>query len=81
MCKAARDRFSTLIVLSVAIGLGMTVVLAGLARSAARKRIDPVVASNSLIADELQKLVQLHDSGGLSDDEFAAAKRTLLGQP
>ena len=30
------------------------------------------------IADELQKLQQLHHSGAISDDEFAAAKARLL---
>jgi uncharacterized Tic20 family protein len=33
------------------------------------------------IADELQKLQQLHQSGAISDDEFAKAKATLLGRP
>ncbi len=30
-------------------------------------------------ADEVAKLVELHKSGSLSDDEFAAAKRKALG--
>ncbi|NEW38110.1 SHOCT domain-containing protein [Nocardia cyriacigeorgica] len=34
--------------------------------------------SDDLVA-KLQQLGQLHDSGVLSDDEFAAAKRQLLG--
>jgi hypothetical protein len=29
-------------------------------------------------ADELKKLAALHDAGHLSDDEFAAAKASLL---
>jgi uncharacterized Tic20 family protein len=33
------------------------------------------------IADELQKLQQLHDSGGISDEEFAQAKAKLLATP
>ena len=77
--KAARDQFSRLVVQSVAIGLGMAVVLAGLARSGARRRDESASGDSPPIADQLQKLVQLHDTGGLSDDEFAAAKRTLLG--
>ncbi len=32
-------------------------------------------------ADELQKLQQLHASGGLSDEEFAKAKERLLSGP
>ena len=35
-------------------------------------------ASDSSV-DDLNRLVELHDSGGLSDDEFAAAKAKLLG--
>jgi uncharacterized Tic20 family protein len=31
------------------------------------------------ISDELQKLQQLHQSGALTDDEFARAKEKLLG--
>ena len=30
-------------------------------------------------ADELQRLADLHDSGALTDDEFAAAKAKVLG--
>ena len=30
-------------------------------------------------ADELQRLADLHDSGALNDDEFAAAKAKALG--
>jgi hypothetical protein len=30
--------------------------------------------------DELSRLAQMHDSGALSDDEFAAAKAQLLGR-
>ena len=33
------------------------------------------------VADELQKLQQLHDSGGISDEEFAQAKAKLLAAP
>jgi uncharacterized protein len=33
------------------------------------------------VADELQKLQQLHDSGGISDEEFAQAKAKLLTTP
>ena len=30
-------------------------------------------------ADELEHLAQLHDSGALTDEEFAAAKANILG--
>ena len=33
------------------------------------------------VADELEKLQQLHQSGGISDDEFAKAKAKLLTAP
>jgi hypothetical protein len=33
------------------------------------------------VADELEKLQQLHQSGGISDDEFAKAKAKLLTTP
>jgi uncharacterized Tic20 family protein len=33
------------------------------------------------IADELQKLHQLHKSGGITDDEYARAKSKVLGGP
>jgi uncharacterized protein len=33
------------------------------------------------VADELQKLQQLHESGGISDEEFAKAKAKLFTTP
>ncbi len=33
------------------------------------------------VADELEKLQQLHQSGGISDEEFAKAKAKLLTTP
>ena len=33
------------------------------------------------VADELQKLQQLHESGAINDDEFALAKARLLDEP
>src|SRR5258708_1818815 len=33
------------------------------------------------VSDELQKLQQLHQSGALSDEEFAQAKAKVLAQP
>lgn len=37
------------------------------------------VAGNESAADQLTKLAALHDSGKLTDDEFAAQKAKLLG--
>ena len=36
--------------------------------------------SSMNVADELEKLQQLHQSGGISDDEFAKAKAKLLSR-
>ena len=33
------------------------------------------------VADELQKLQQLHQSGAISDEEYAKAKANLLNSP
>jgi Short C-terminal domain len=39
----------------------------------------PSSAASASVADELGKLVQLRDSGALTDEEFAAQKAKLLG--
>ena len=39
----------------------------------------PSSAAPASVADELGKLVQLRDSGALTDEEFAAQKARLLG--
>ena len=41
--------------------------------------VAPSPASTGGEVDELSRLVQMHDSGDLSDEEFAAAKAQLLG--
>jgi hypothetical protein len=41
--------------------------------------VAPPPASTGGEVDELGRLAQMHDSGALSDDEFAAAKAQLLG--
>lgn len=41
--------------------------------------VAPPPASTGGEIDELGRLVQMHDSGALTDDEFAAAKAQLLG--
>ena len=38
----------------------------------------PAPAAGADTATQLQQLAQLHDSGALSDDEFAAAKQKVL---
>lgn len=39
----------------------------------------PAAAADPGLADQLQQLAQLHESGVLNDEEFAAAKQKLLG--
>jgi hypothetical protein len=41
--------------------------------------VAPPPASTGGEVDELSRLAQMHDSGALTDDEFAAAKTQLLG--
>jgi hypothetical protein len=41
--------------------------------------VAPAPASTGDEVDELSRLAQMHDSGALSDDKFAAAKAQLLG--
>ena len=41
--------------------------------------VAPSPVSTGGEVDELSRLAQMHDSGALSDDEFAAAKARLLG--
>jgi hypothetical protein len=39
----------------------------------------PAAAPADDAASEIERLASLHDSGALSDDEFAAAKAKILG--
>ena len=41
--------------------------------------VAPPPASTAGEVDELSRIVQMHDSGALTDEEFAAAKAQLLG--
>jgi hypothetical protein len=41
--------------------------------------VAPPPVSTGGEVDELSRLAQMHDSGALSDDEFAAAKAQVLG--
>lgn len=76
----AREKVPGLIIESLAAGLVVLVILVGLSRSNGRRTIEsPISDSSSDVADQLARFAQLHRSGDLSDDEFAAAKRSLLG--
>jgi Short C-terminal domain len=41
--------------------------------------VAPAPVSTGGEVDELSRLAQMHDSGALSDEEFAAAKAQMLG--
>jgi hypothetical protein len=49
------------------------------AKVAVRDRLAVMRPKSSSKAEELERLAKLHDSGALSDEEFAAAKADLLG--
>jgi hypothetical protein len=67
--------------------LAVGAATAGVAYGAGRRRTErsppryvaPPPASTAGEVDELSRLVQMHDSGALTDEEFAAAKAQLLG--
>src|SRR5215472_9884910 len=40
---------------------------------------EPAPAAGPSIADQLNQLVELHNQGALTDEEFAAAKASVLG--
>jgi hypothetical protein len=46
-----------------------------------RQYVQQTAASSPSTADELAKLVDLRDRGGISEQEFAQAKARLLGTP
>lgn len=47
--------------------------------AAAKKYIQEAAGSGTSAADEIAKLKGLHDSGALTDEEFAAQKAKVLG--
>jgi hypothetical protein len=53
---------------------------AQMAQQQAQQQTQAASASKVDLTAELQKLAQLHQSGVLSDAEFATAKQKLLGQ-
>jgi len=38
----------------------------------------PIEVTGTDVVEQLQQLAQLHDSGALTDEEFASAKQKLL---
>jgi voltage-gated potassium channel len=42
--------------------------------------VSPQASPRSSTADELERIVALHEAGALTEDEFAAAKATVLGR-
>ncbi len=49
------------------------------AQQQAQQAQQAAAAPSANVTDELKRLADLHASGVLSDDEFAAAKKKLLG--
>jgi Short C-terminal domain len=49
-------------------------------RKASRRAAKVAAEPPPVVADELAKLARLHDSGALSDEEFEAQKKLLLGR-
>lgn len=55
--------------------------IAGRSQSVAAKKIGDAVRSKDVdVADQIERLSALRDAGDLSDDEFQAEKRRLLGR-
>ena len=82
---AARDRLAGVLLMSAGIGIATMVVLAGFARTTAKRSAATVERSaatfeSPTIADQLERLARLHLAGDLTDEEFAAAKRSLVSQ-
>jgi hypothetical protein len=48
-------------------------------QTAARGQASPVAPGPQSVAEELERLAQLHQAGSISDTEFATAKAQLLG--
>jgi uncharacterized membrane protein len=67
------------IVPAVLIGLGIVWLVVALSGGSRRSAPMPAVGTSGEGVDRLKELSDMHDRGALSDDEFAAAKRKLLG--
>lgn len=75
------------VILGVALGLWARSKVTKMDAKVYAKEIQKTYPSNegvnasteSSAASELEKLVKLHDSGALTDEEFAAAKKKILG--
>ena len=77
LCRSmAEDKLPGVLIESIAIGLAVSLIYTGISMSGTRRTGGP---TGPLLADQLQKLVHLHESDQLSDEEFAAAKQALLG--
>lgn len=76
----AREKVPGLVIQSLVVGVLALAILVGLSWSAwHRPPNQPAQDSSPQIAAQLERLAELRRSGDLSDEEFAAAKRSLLG--
>jgi len=65
--------------LLMAVIFGFVVVWLPVALLSGSRSGSPRVPADQVGVDRLRELTELHDRGALTDDEFAAAKRQLLG--
>jgi uncharacterized membrane protein len=67
------------IIPALLLGLVIVLVLAALLAGAGRGAPSPAPRPSSDPPSGLRELVEMHDRGALTEEEFAAAKRKLLG--
>jgi uncharacterized membrane protein len=67
------------IIPALMLGLVIVLVVAALLAGAGRGTSSPAPRPSSDPPSGLRELVEMHDRGALTEEEFAAAKRKLLG--
>ena len=67
------------IIPALMLGLFIVLVVAALLAGAGRGTSSPAPTPSADPPSGLRELVEMHDRGALTDEEFAAAKRKLLG--
>jgi uncharacterized membrane protein len=67
------------IIPALLVGLVIVLVVVALLAGAGRSAPSPALKPSSDPPSGLRELVEMHDRGALTEEEFAAAKRKLLG--
>ncbi|HEX7486215.1 MAG TPA: SHOCT domain-containing protein [Vicinamibacterales bacterium] len=67
------------IIPALVVGLVIVLVVVALLVGAGRSAPSPALKPSSDPPSGLRELVEMHDRGALTEEEFAAAKRKLLG--